>query len=153
MDVYRVLKLIRFWPPYLGAGIYIRSFEKPLNQIVVGMKLNRRNTNYVGTHFGGNLYSMCDPWFMFILMHHLGADYTVWDKAASIDFIRPGRGEVTAAFHIDERTIENIRSQADRGQKVLPEFVVNIVDEGGDIVARVVKTLYVRKKQLSGDHG
>ena len=90
MNVYRILKLIRFWPPYLGAGIYIRSFEKPLNQIVVGMKLSRRNTNYVGTHFGGNLYSLCDPWFMFILMHHLGADYTVWDKAASIDFIKPG---------------------------------------------------------------
>lgn len=43
----------------------------------VRMKLTRLNLNAVGTHFGGSLYAMCDPFFMPILMQHPRRDYTV----------------------------------------------------------------------------
>ena len=118
--LYRLLKVIWFWPPYLGAGIDIRSYDRPFNNIVVGMKLRRRNVHYVGTHFGGNLYSMCDPWFMFILMKHLGADCIIWDRSATIDFIKPGTGLVTARFAISMSRIADIRSDAESGETLFP---------------------------------
>ena len=43
--------------------------------------------------------------------------------------------------------IEAIRAQAKGGQKVLPEREVLVLDEAGDLVARVHKTLYVRQKK------
>jgi hypothetical protein len=66
------------------------------------MGLTRYNRNYVGTQFGGSLYSMVDPFYMLMLMENLGRDYIVWDKAASIDFISPGKGPVYAEFHVDD---------------------------------------------------
>jgi hypothetical protein len=113
------------------------------------MPLKFWNKNYVGTHFGGSLYTMCDPFFMLILLHQLGPDYIVWDKAATIRFKRPGRGTVKARFHISADTIEDIRAQADRESKVEPQFQVLVTDSDGNVIAEVDKLLYVRKKQLA----
>jgi len=90
---------------------------------------------------------MCDPFFMLIMMQNLGGDYIVWDKTASIQFVKPGRGTVTAMFHIPPETIEEIRAQADQGEKLEPVFSVDVVDEQGEVVAKVEKRLYVRKKK------
>ena len=148
-DVYKLMDRVWLWPPFLGAGISVVSYERPLNNIVIKMPLLRRNTNYVGTHFGGSLYSMCDPWFMFILMEHLGSDYVVWDKSAEIDFVKPGTGVVTARFHIAESHITQIRERASTGEKVLPSFQTEVLDIDGKLIASLRKGLYVRKKRDS----
>jgi len=115
-------------------------------EIIVHMKMRWYNRNYVNTHFGGSLYAMTDPFFMVMLIQVLGKQYIVWDKAVHIDFIKPGRGKVTARFIIKEEQIDNILEKTADGQKYLPEFSVDIKDEAGDTVARVTKTLYIRKK-------
>lgn len=137
-------KLINFYPPLLGAGIRSRSIDE--RTVEVEMKLNAFNRNIVGVHFGGSLYGMCDPWFMLILMRLLGEDYIVWDKAASIQFKRPGRGTVKARFHIPKEREEQIRSAADQNTKIEPTFSVDVVDEQGQVIAQVEKLLYVRRK-------
>ena len=104
------------------------------------------NRNYVGTHFGGSLYSMCDPWFMVMLIEHLGPDYIVWDKAATIRFKKPGRGTVKATFHLPKERIAEIRAQADALGKIEPEFQAVVTDAEGTVIAEVDKVLYVRKK-------
>lgn len=120
------------------------------------MKLHWWNRNYVGTHFGGSLYTMCDPFYMLLLMEALGRDYIVWDKRASIRFLKPGRGTVRARFHIPEERVEEIRREADAVDrespaKVEPTFTVDVVDEDGEAVARVEKLLYVRKKDARAE--
>lgn len=49
---------------------------------------------------------MTDPFFMLMLMNLLGRDYIVWDKAASIDFVSPGKGPVYAEFRVDDGLLE-----------------------------------------------
>ena len=137
-------RLINFYPPLLGAGIHSRNVDQ--HTIHVEMKLTAFNRNIVGVHFGGSLYAMCDPWFMLIMMRGLGSDYIVWDKAASIKFINPGRGTVKAVFQISQDKIEEIRAAADRGGKIEPVFSVDVTDEQGQVVAQVEKLLYVRRK-------
>jgi hypothetical protein len=110
------------------------------------MKMRWYNRNYVKTHFGGSLYAMTDPFFMLMLIHILGKEFVVWDKAAHIDFIKPSQGKVTARFLITEEQIEDILKNTSAGQKYFPEFSVDIENEAGEKVARVVKTLYIRKK-------
>ncbi|MGH8486424.1 MAG: DUF4442 domain-containing protein, partial [Pseudomonas sp.] len=108
--------------------------------------LSRFNRNYVGTQFGGSLYSMVDPFYMLMLMQLLGREYIVWDKAASIDFIAPGKGPVFADLRIDEGLLNEIREHTAGGKKYLPRLQVDIRDAAGELVARVDKTLYVRLK-------
>lgn len=139
-----LVTLIRLWPPYLGAGIRVRHPDA--HTFVVRMKLHWWNRNYFGTHFGGSLYAMCDPFFALILARQLGKGYVVWDKAAAIRFVRPGRGTVTATFHLSPDEVESIRAAADAHGKIEPELTVEVVDESGTVVARVEKTLYVRRE-------
>ena len=139
------IRLLSLYPPYLGAGVRVRA-AADLRTFEVRMKLRWWNRNYVGTHFGGSLYTMCDPFLMLILMEALGRDYVVWDKAATIRFRRPGKGTVTATFHIPQERIDEIRAAADAGRKVEPVFTVEVVDEQGEGVAEVEKLLYVRRK-------
>lgn len=89
---------------------------------------------------------MVDPFYMLMLMENLGRDYIVWDKAASIDFISPGKGPVYAEFFIDDTLLDEVRRQTEGGEKYLPHLKVQIHDGSGTLVARVDKTLYVRRK-------
>ncbi|RAS25566.1 MULTISPECIES: DUF4442 domain-containing protein [unclassified Pseudomonas] len=138
--------LLNFYPPYIGAGIRIQHISPDMRNIKVRMKLTRWNRNYVGTQFGGSLYSMVDPFYMLLLIEQLGREYIVWDKAASIDFIAPGKSTVYAEFYVDDALLDEIRRQTASGKKYLPRVQVDIRDEAGELVARVDKTLYVRLK-------
>jgi acyl-coenzyme A thioesterase PaaI-like protein len=129
--------------PYIGANVTIRTIDQ--YTVESSMSLVETNTNYVGTHFGGSLYSMCDPFFMFLLMQNLGEGYMVWDKAASIDFVKPGLGTVKARFHIPEVDLEAIRAELTRVKKLDRVYECEVKDEQGDVVARMRKTLYIRK--------
>jgi hypothetical protein len=141
-----LLRLLSWYPPYLGAGIRVKS-SRDLRTFEVRMKLRWWNRNYLGTHFGGSLYSMCDPFLVLILAAALGRDYVVWDKAAAIRFRRPGLGEVRATFHLPQERIDEIRAAADAGEKVEPSFTVEVLNLAGEVVAEVDKLLYVRRKR------
>ncbi len=137
------LRLINLYPPFLGAGIRTRRIADGFE---TSMRLRAYNRNYVGTHFGGSLYSMCDPFFMLYLMEKLGRGYIVWDKAATIRFRRPGRGRVRARFVIPPGRVEEIRRAADADGKTEPVFQAEVLDEAGEVVASVEKVLSVRRK-------
>ena len=137
---------MNLWPPFRGAGIRVRHIADDWSEARVELREGLLNRNFVGTHYGGSLFSMTDPFYALMLMHRLGDKYLVWDQAASIEFVSPGRGRVTALFSVDESTLQTIRDEAAGGQKVLPQFEVEIRDEAGELVARVKKTLYVRLK-------
>lgn len=138
--------ILNIYPPYWATGITVKQISPDYREIVVQMKMRWYNRNYVKTHFGGSLYAMTDPFFMLMLIHILGKEFMVWDKEAHIEFIKPGKGKVTARFLINDQQIQEIIKRTSDGQKYFPEFAVDIVNEVGETVTRVVKTLYVRKK-------
>jgi len=139
--------LINLWPPFLLTGIHATRLSEDYREADVELRQRWYNRNYVGTHFGGSLFAMTDPWYMLLLMHRLGKDYLVWDQRAVIDFVAPGRGVVKARFVLDDATLAEIQEQAAGGDKVLPRFLIEVVDEAGQVVARVEKTVYVRLKR------
>jgi acyl-coenzyme A thioesterase PaaI-like protein len=141
-----LLRLINFWPPYLGSGVKVIHISPDVRSIEVRMDLKFWNRNYVGVHFGGSLYAMTDPFFMLMMMENLGSDYIVWDKAATIRFKKPGKGRVYAKFSLAQEDIDSVKAAADNGPKAEPIFSVNVLDGAGDVVAEVEKTLYVRRK-------
>ena len=146
----RRARLLRFglnlYPPYIGAGIRVQHITPDCRQARVKMALRWYNRNFVGTQFGGSLYSMVDPFYMLLLMPLLGDDYIVWDKAARIDFVSPGKGPVYADFRIDEPLLAEIRDKTAAGDKYLRELHVEIRDGAGTLVATAHKTLYIRLK-------
>lgn len=138
--------LISLWPPFWALGIKLDKCSDDFRHLETIMKLHWYNVNYVGVHFGGGIYVMADPFYMLMLIKNLGNDYIVWDKAASIEFKKPGLGVLRATFTFTAEELNYIRQQADEHHNYTFDKIVNIVNEHQCIVATVTKTLYVRRK-------
>lgn len=139
--------LCDLYPPYLFTGVRVTRVARDYSFLRVEMPLRFYNRNAVGTHFGGSLYAMVDPWLMFLHMYRLGPKFHVWDQAADITFLTPGRGRLHAEFVLPDGQVEALRQDAAAGLKVLPRYEVLVRAQDGNPIARVWKTLYVRLKR------
>lgn len=137
---------INAWPPFLFAGIRMTALSDDFRHASVELRQRWYNRNYVGTHFGGSLFAMTDPFWMLLTMRSLGRDYYVWDQAAEIRFLKPGRGTVGARFDLDDAVLDTMRRATAGGDKYLHWFDTDVVDAEGDVVAAVRKQVYVRRK-------
>lgn len=130
----------------LGAGIRVTRWDADWRAVDVEMRLTRWNRNFVGTQYGGSLYSMTDPFYMVMLIQNLGPGYVVWDKSASIRFRRPGRGAVRAEFRLSAEQIQEIRSALEKEEKMEREFGVEVRDERDEVIAEVRKVIHFRRE-------
>ena len=140
-----------FYKPFRGAGIKIKHISKDYRHVEIAMPLKWSNRNYVGTHFGGSLYAMTDPFYMFMIMNNLGKNYIVWDKESHIKFIKPGRSAVHATFIITEEELTEIKSYVDEHAKMNFEKRVEVLDKDNQLIALVTKVIYIAKKSKSGE--
>ena len=140
-------RMLNLYPPYLGAGIKVTYISEDWKELHVSMSLRWFNRNAVGTHFGGSLYSMIDPHLMLLLMQLLGKEYLVWDKSADIEFVKASKKKVTSVLKVSNEDLKVIRRSTSNGEKYFSNFIVEKRDEDDDLVARVKKTIYVRRKK------
>lgn len=137
------------WPPFWGAGIKVKDISDNWRSATVLMRQRPWNMNYVGTHFGGSLFSMTDPFGMMMVLHNIGEGHVVWDKSAQIDFLKPGHGTLECNFFLQEEELDELKSLVASQGKATMWFEVEIIDSTGDIVARVRKEVYVRTKNAA----
>lgn len=133
----------------LGAGIRVTRRDPDWRAVDVQMKLRWWNRDYVGTHYGGSLYSMTDPFYMVMFLENRGRGYIVWDKSANIRFRRPGRGTVRSEFRRTQEQINEAHQAIDKEVKVEREFAVEVKDKEGVVIAEVKKLLHLRKADTS----
>ena len=140
-----MLRCVNLWPPFAATGIHVR-WGAGMKSVDVELRMRFWNRNFVGTHYGGSLYSMCDPFYMLMLIANLGPGYIVWDKAASIRFRKPGKGVVRAHFQLTDEQLNDIRGELEVLPRYEPTFTVEVKDDSGNVVAEVQKVLHIRKQ-------
>ncbi len=143
----RLRRLMNLWPPFLFTGIRVLDISADWRSARVRLRKRWYNSNYVGVHFGGSLFAMTDPFWMMLVKECLGRGYLVWDKAAEIEFVAPGRSDVFAEFHVDDAAIDALRAETADGRKCLRWFEVDVKTAEGNVIARVRKQIYVRRKR------
>lgn len=138
---------LNLYPPYLFSRTHVQYIAPDWKSVVVVLYKSRLTRNYVGTTFGGSLYSASDPFFMLMLVKIFGIqDYIIWDKGAEIDFKKPARTKITYRFQMTEEDLSKIREEiVDKG-KSIPHFYVEGMDDEGDVCVSIKKILYIRKK-------
>jgi acyl-coenzyme A thioesterase PaaI-like protein len=139
-------RLLNWWPPFLVNSIRVQYVSEDWTEARVVLRLRWWNRNYVRTQFGGNLFAMVDPFWMLLVMRHLGHEHYVWDKAGTIDFVAPGREDVYARFKLESSVVDELRSAAANGEKVLRWFETEVKTASGEVIAIVRKQVYVRLK-------
>ncbi len=141
-----MLRLWNLWPPFLFSGIRVKILSKDYRHVRTILKLRFYSANYVGTQYGGSLFSMTDPIYMIMLMKNLGPEYTVWDKEATIRYLKPGRTDVTAEFLLSDEDLTAIRAAVQAQGRLVWQRTIPIKDKNGEIIAEVDKTLSIKKK-------
>ena len=107
--------LFNAWPCYRGTGGRVTFIAGDWSEVRVRLPLSWRTRNYVGTIFGGSLYGAVDPIYMVMLIRALGPEYVVWDQAATIRFLRPGRSTLHATFRLEPDTVAALSQTSNPG--------------------------------------
>ena len=134
-------------PAFRGTGGRITYIAGDFREARVRLPLNWRTRNYVGTIFGGSLYGAVDALYMILLIKVLGPSYTVWDKAATIRFLKPGRGTLYARFILEDEEIQIIQRLLETAPSVDRIYRVDLADSAGVVHAVVEKTIYIRRNR------
>jgi acyl-coenzyme A thioesterase PaaI-like protein len=135
-------------PTYRSTGAWVTYLAHDFREARVKLPLSWRTRNYVGTIFGGSIYSAVDPIYMIMLIKNLGPGYVVWDKAAAIRFMKPGRGTLFAEFVLADEELNSIRSELQRLASLDREYEIQLTNAEGLVCAVVEKTIYIRRKHF-----
>ena len=135
-----------FFPAYRGTGARITYLADDWREIRVRIPLSLRTRNYVGTIFGGSMFGAVDPVYMVMLINALGPEYLVWDKSATIRFLRPGRSTLYARFVLEDDELEAIRAALRTETAVERVYRVELKDAEGAVHAEVEKTIHIRRR-------
>lgn len=143
---------LRCWSFYLfgcyrGTGGRLKYIAEDWSEVRLELPLSWRTRNYVGTIFGGSIYAAVDPIYMLMLIHRLGPDFIVWDKSASIQFKKPGKGTLRAQFLVVDEELTRIRSALETQRSVDRSYAVELKDGEGSVCATVEKIIYIRRRE------
>lgn len=137
-----------FFPCYRRTGARLTYIARDFTEVRVKLPLNWKTRGYWGTTFGGSMYGAIDPVLLVMLARRLGPDYVVWDKAATMEFKKPGRSTLYARFRIEDAEIEELRRLLEREPKLERVFWVDLVDAAGTVHATFSKTLHLRTRRV-----
>lgn len=138
--------LMNLWPCYRGTGGRVTSISPDWKEVRIRLPFNWQTRNYVGSIFGGSLYAAVDPPYMLMLIRLLGPDYVVWDKAASIRFLKPGRTTLYATCRVEDAELNEIRRLLETESRVDRSYRIALCDAQGTVHAEVDKVIRIRKR-------
>lgn len=142
----KLLKFWNFWPPFLFTGIKILKISPDFHHVAVKLKLRAWTANYIGTQYGGSIYSMADPFYMLMLIKTLGPGYKIVDKSAMIYYFKPGKTDLITEFNLTDNDIAAIKKTLETKPKMEWTREIEIKDTAGQIIAKVIKVIHIQKK-------
>ena len=140
--------LFNISPMYRRTGGRLVEVSDNLHFVKVKLPLNYKTRNYVGTMYGGHMYSCVDGIYMVQLINILGKKYVIWDKSASIKFKRPGDKTLFAEFSLTDQFLNQIAEEIDRNQEMDFHLRVNLADREGNIYAEIEKVIYIASRDF-----
>jgi Domain of unknown function (DUF4442) len=139
--------LMNWYPMYFGTGGKILFWSKDNTEVQIQLRKNLWTYNYVGTIFGGSMYSATDPFYMVMILRILGNNFVVWDKQGSIKFIKPGKTTLFTNFIVTEQTLSEIYKNVNEHGFTNIDFTIEWIDKNKTVHAVVQKTIYIACKK------
>ena len=133
--------VFNFFPAYRATGAWICFLSSDWQEVHIKLSLKWTTRNYVGTIFGGSLFGALDPLYMVQLINILNSTYVVWDKSATIKFIKPVKQTVIARFLIRDELIEQIKEKIKIDKEYVFELPVEFQDDTGKTYVQVTKQI------------
>jgi hypothetical protein len=147
-STWRFRTFINWYPMYFGSGGKILFWASDCSELHLRLRLNIWTYNYVGTIFGGSMFSAADPFYMLMLFRSLGPGYVVWDKSASIRFKKPGKTTLFAKLQITENDFQEIKEGVAQNGETIRNFMIQWKDKNGVVHAEIERQCYIADKEF-----
>ena len=134
-----------FFPCYRRTGAKIRYVAPNKRRVDVTLPLNWKTKGFFGVTFGGSIYAAADPVLMVMFNLLLANRATVWDKSATIEFLRSGKSELKASFTISDEAMGDVVENLREHKSFERTYEVHWHDERGRLCAKIKKTLHFRR--------
>jgi acyl-coenzyme A thioesterase PaaI-like protein len=134
-----------YFPAVWASGGRYTYAADDMRELHLRLSLNLRSRNFVGTIFGGSMFSATDPMFFMMLIKNLPG-YIIWDKSSKIRFKKPGRDTLYVKTRITQEDIDSIVEELKTKEKTDRVFSLDLIDEAGDVCATIEKTIHIRHK-------
>jgi hypothetical protein len=139
--------VFNLFPCYRRTGAKVSYISPDFHEVHIKLPLNWKTRGYNGTTFGGSMYACVDPVYMTMISWNLGKRYLAWDKAATIEFRKPGKGTLFSTFKLAEGELDTIRAELEVQDRVERVYDVALKDSHGGVHAFFRKTIQVRKRR------
>ena len=135
--------LFNIYPMYKATGARVKFLSADFQEAHILLTRNILTRNILNTIFGGSIYSSIDPIFMLQIQQILGKDYVVWDKAATIRFVRPARKRLIAQCLVTDEQLTHIRATVAQQNEMDLVLPLEYFDETGKVAVQFSKTIYI----------
>ncbi len=135
------------FPAFRRTGARLVYISENRRALRIRLPLNRQTRNIYGTLFGGAIYAAVDPLYALLIKTGLGKDYIVWDKAGTIRYLKPARSTLFAECSISDAELAGMRDRLALEASANVDYEISLVDAYGEPHAKVMKTIYVSRKQ------
>jgi len=144
---WRFRLFMNLYPMYLGTGGKIVFISSDWREVKIRLRRSLWTYNYVGTIFGGSMFSASDPFYMLMILHNLGREYVIWDKSAHIRFKKPGKSTLYAHFELSEEVLSDIKEKVTYSGETDYSFLIRWKDKNGVVHAEIERTVYIADKE------
>ena len=135
------------YPPLLFQRIWVKNFHKGFRGVDVKINKSLFNKNYNGSIFGGTIFAATDPFYALLfdqILQRKGFKVRVWLKSASIQYLKPGRGDLFFTVNITDEMIEDAVEALTSIGKFVKAYPMEIKNKEGEVCATVMNEVYVR---------
>lgn len=143
---WRFRTLMNLYPMYFGTGGRILFWSGDSREVQLRLRRNLWTYNYVGTIFGGAMFSASDPFYMLMLLQSLGSEFVVWDKSASIRFRKPGRSTLYMRYLLTDDDLTGIRADVAANGQTERTYTLQWADADGVVYAEIERLCYIADK-------
>jgi Domain of unknown function (DUF4442) len=140
--------LMNWYPMYFGTGGKILFWASDSSEVHLRLRLNIWTYNYVGTIFGGSMFSASDPFYMVMLLRILGPSFVVWDKSAIIKYKKPARTTLYAKLEVTNVVLHEIKNSIKEQGHTTHDFLIQWIDKDGTVNAEIQRHCYIADKEF-----
>lgn len=134
-------------PMYSRSTGKITEVTEDLHKVTMKLPISYKNRNYVGSIFGGSMFSAVDPIPMVQLINLLDSEFVVWDKSAEIFFKAPAKEDLYGDFEYTESELADIRERVKQQNEIEIVKTTQLTDAARTkVFCEVRKTLYISTK-------
>ncbi len=143
--------LMCFYPPMFFQRIWVKKVHKGFRGIDVKINRSLFTSNLGNSIFGGTIFSATDPFYALLfgqIMQRKGFKITVWLKSAEIQYVKPGRTDLSYTIVISDEMVADAEKALQTEGKFIKTYPIEIFDKHGELCATALNEVYIRNLEF-----